>query len=64
MSADSTAANPVGHDGGGGGGGADDAVGADGATATGGDRGGGGVATIDDAEAFHLKTVRVFLGGD
>lgn len=73
MSADAApASGPVAdHHGSGGGGnaGAGEAGGADGSGAEGGngDQGGAGVAAIDDAEAFHLKTVRVLcsrrLGG-
>lgn len=63
MNADAAAATanaPPVHDGGPAGGGNGDAVGGDSAAAQGGDQGGGAgaqVAAIDDAEAFHLKTV-------
>lgn len=54
MSADAAAApGPAGdHDGGGEGGGVDGSGGGSG------EEGGAGIAAIDDAEAFHLKTVR------
>lgn len=56
MSADAVAApGPAAdHDGGGEGSGVDGSGMASGS----GDQGGGGIATVDDAEAFHLKTVR------
>lgn len=60
MSADA-AAGASGHDNVGSGGAANgdiDAGGPSGEGAAGGDGGGGSVATIDDAESFHLKTVR------
>lgn len=61
MSADTVAApGPANdHDGGG------EGSGVDGSRVAGGngDQGGGGIAAIDDAEAFHLKTVRKTFGG-